>query len=140
MAGDARSGEIQVQASDPGPSTTVLLRQLTDDDSWWVIGAVSENITIDEPETGAEVSSPLTVSGTASAFEGTVDVQLRVDGTDEPILEGFVTGSGGPEPGPYSEIFEFTSPGETGGALVMLSLSPRDGSVVEASALRIFYS
>ena len=87
----------------------------------------------------AEVTSPLTVSGTALAFEGTVDVQLRADGNGEPIFEGFVTGSGGPEPGPYEETFEYTSPGETGGALVMFSLSSEDGSVIEASALRIFY-
>jgi hypothetical protein len=117
----------------------VFVRQLTDDDSWWILGAASGNITIDEPDALAEVTSPLTVSGTALAIEGTVDVQLRADGNGEPIFEGFVTGSGGPEPGPYSEVFEFTSPGETAGALVMLSLSSEDGSTLEASAMRIFY-
>lgn len=139
MAGDSRSGEVEIRSFDTGPATVVFLRQLTDDDSWWILGAASENITIDEPEALAEVTSPLTVSGTALAFEGTVDVQLRADGNGEPIFEGFVTGSGGPEPGPYSEVFEFTSPGETGGALVMLSLSSEDGSTLEASAMRIFY-
>ena len=139
MSGDSRSGEVEIRSVFTGPATVVFVRQLTDDDSWWVLGAVSENITIDEPEALAEVTSPLTVSGTALAFEGTVDVQLRADGNGEPIFEGFVTGSGGPEPGPYSETFEFTSPGESGGALVMLSRSAEDGSVLEASALRIFY-
>ena len=139
MAGDSRSGEVEIRSFDTGPATVVFVRQLTDDDSWWILGAASENITIDEPEALAEVTSPLTVSGTALAFEGTVDVQLRADGNGEPIFEGFVTGSGGPEPGPYSETFEFTSPGETGGALVMLSLSSEDGSTLEASAMRIFY-
>ena len=139
MAGDNRSGEVEIRSVDTGPATVVFVRQLTADDSWWILGAASENITIDEPEALAEVTSPLTVSGTALAFEGTVDVQLRADGNGEPIFEGFVTGSGGPEPGPYSETFEFTSPGETGGALVMLSLSSEDGSTLEASAMRIFY-
>lgn len=139
MAGDSRSGEVEIRSFDTGPATVVFVRQLTDDDSWWVLGAASENITIDEPEALAEVASPLTVSGTALAFEGTVDVQLRADGGGEPIFEGFVTGSGGPEPGPYTDTFEFTSPGETGGALVMLSLSAEDGSTLEASAMRIFY-
>ena len=139
MAGDSRSGEVEIRSFETGPATVVFVRQLTDDDSWWILGAASENITIDEPEALAEVTSPLTVSGTALAFEGTVDVQLRADGNGEPIFEGFVTGSGGPEPGPYSETFEFTSPGETGGALVMLSLSSEDGSTLEASAMRIFY-
>ncbi len=139
LSGDNRSGEVEVRAIETGPVTTVFVRQLTDDDDWWILGAASENITIDEPEALAEVTSPLTVSGTALAFEGTVDVELRADGNGEPIFEGFVTGSGGPEPGPYTETFEFTSPGEVGGALVMFSLSSEDGSVIEASALRIFY-
>lgn len=139
MAGDSRSGEVEIRSFGGGPATVVFVRQLTDDDSWWILGAASENITIDEPEAMAEVTSPLTVSGTALAFEGTVDVQLRADGNGEPIFEGFVTGSGGPEPGPYRETFEFTSPGEIGGALVMLSLSSEDGSTLEASAMRIFY-
>jgi hypothetical protein len=139
MAGDSRSGEVEIQAFTDGPVTVVFVRQLTDDDSWWILGAASENIVIDEPDALAEVASPLVVSGSALAFEGTVDVQLRADGNGEPIFEGFVTASGGPEPGPFSETFEFTTPDETGGALVMLSLSSEDGSVIEASALRIFY-
>ncbi len=139
MAGDNRSGEVEIRALETGPVTVVFVRQLTADDSWWILGAAGANITVDEPEAEAEVTSPLTVSGSASAFEGTVNVELRADGNGEPIFEGFVTGSGGAEPGPFRESFEFTSPGETGGALVMLSLSPKDGSVFEATALRIFY-
>jgi hypothetical protein len=138
-AGDNRSGEVSITAGNGTQTTAVLLRQLTDDDSWWVLGAVSENITIDEPAQGTVVSSPLTISGTASAFEGTVDVELRADGNGEPMYEGFVTGSGSPEPGPYEATIEFTSPGSQGGALVLVLRSPEDGSVVEASALRIFF-
>jgi hypothetical protein len=36
--GDARSGEVEVRAVDVGPPTRVLVRQLTDDDTWWVVG------------------------------------------------------------------------------------------------------
>ena len=139
LEGDATSGEVTVRASDPGPITTVFVRRLTDDD-WWIVGAVGENIMIDDPETGDTVESPLRVAGSAAAFEGTVAVELRADGNGEPIFEGFVTGSGGPIPGPFDETFEFASPGDTGGALVMLSRSPVDDSVVEASTIRIFYS
>jgi hypothetical protein len=117
----------------------VLVRQLTDDDSWWVLGAVAENITIDEPTRGSVLTDPFTLSGQASAFEGTVDVELRTDTNGEPIYEGFVTGSGTPEPGPYSATIEFDSPGQVGGALVMFSRSSDDGRVFEASALRVFF-
>ena len=139
QAGDSRSGEVEISAGNAALTTVVFVRQLTDDDSWWVLGAASENITVDEPTQGAVVSSPLTISGTASAFEGTVDVELRADGNGEPIYEGFVTGSGSPEPGPYEAVIEFTSPGSVGGALVLISRSPEDGSVIEAGALRIFF-
>jgi hypothetical protein len=36
--GDGRSGEVEVRAVDVGPPTRVLVRQLTDDDTWWVVG------------------------------------------------------------------------------------------------------
>jgi Immunoglobulin-like domain of bacterial spore germination len=139
QAGDSRSGEVEVTAGAIGPTTVVFVRQLTPDDTWWVLGAASQNITIEQPAQGEVVSSPLTISGTASAFEGTVDVELRADGNGEPIYEGFVTGSGSAEPGPFDATIEFTSPGPIGGALVLISRSPEDGRVVEASALRIFF-
>ncbi len=139
QAGDNRSGEVEVRAGAVGPWTVVFVRQLTADDSWWVLGAVSENIAVDQPEQGEVVESPLDISGSASAFEGTVDVELRADGNGEPIYVGFVTGSGAPERGPFSDTIDFTSPGAGGGALVLFSRSPEDGRVLEASALRIFY-
>ncbi len=138
MAGDSRSGEVEIRAIETGPATTVFLRQLSDDDTWWIIGAASENIVIDTPETGDEVTSPLTVSGTAAAFEGTVDVEFIADGNGEPILESFVTG-GAIDPAPFSSTFEFASPGQIGGALVLYTTSDELDATFEASVIRIFY-
>lgn len=140
QAGDARSGEVTIQARAIGPTTVVVVRQLTDDDSWWVLGAAAENITLDTPTQGTVVASPLALTGSASAFEGTVEVELRADDNGEPIATSFVTGSGGPEPGPFDGSVEFTSPGPVGGALVLISRSPEDGGpVIEATALRVFF-
>jgi hypothetical protein len=139
QAGDSRSGEVEIRTGAAQLSTTVFVRQLTADDSWWVLGAAAESIAIDEPEQGAVVESPLAISGTAAAFEGTVDVELRADGNGEPIHVGFVTGGGAPSRAPFSDTIEFTSPGAGGGALVLFSRSSEDGRVLEASALRIFY-
>ena len=58
----------------------------------------------------AEIDEPTDRVGNGLAFEGTVDVQLRADGNGEPIFEGFVTGSGGPNPGPYSEHLRVREP------------------------------
>jgi Immunoglobulin-like domain of bacterial spore germination len=65
-------------------------------------------IVVESPEPGASVSSPVTISGTASVFEGTV--QLRIlDADGEEIARAFTTASAGaPERGDFSEEVEFT--------------------------------
>lgn len=139
MQGDSRSGEVEIAAGEVGPATVVFVRQLTDDDTWWILGSAAENIVLEEPETGNVVESPLALVGEAVAFEGTVEVEIRADGNAEPIAVGFVTGSGGPEPGPFDDEIEFESPGPGGGALVLISRSSEDDSVLEAGSIRIFF-
>lgn len=139
LSGDSRSGEVEITPGAIGPTTVVFVRQLTDDDTWWILGSAAENIVLDEPETGDVVESPLPLVGEARAFEGTVEVEIRADGNAEPIEVGFVTGSGGPEPGPFDDEIEFVSPGTGGGSLVLISRSPEDGSVLEAGSIRIFF-
>lgn len=51
--------------------------------SWWVTGATSEDIVVDEPRPGATVGSPLVVTGRARGYEGNVNVYL-VDGGGTP--------------------------------------------------------
>jgi hypothetical protein len=130
---------VEIAPSATRPTTVVFVRQLTADESWWILGSATENIVLDEPDTGDVVESPLQLVGQARAFEGTVEVEIRADGDAEPIAVGFVTGSGGPEPGPFDDELEFVSPGSGGGALVLISRSPEDGSVLEAGSIRIFF-
>jgi hypothetical protein len=65
-------------------------------------------IVVDSPEPGASVSSPVAISGTASVFEGTV--QLRIlDADGEEIAGAFTTASAGaPGRGDFSKQLEFT--------------------------------
>lgn len=103
-AGDSRSGEVPVRPTATGPETTVLVRQLSDD-SWYVIGSVTSEITVDQPAAGATLADPQALAGSALAFEGTVQVRLvgyRSDGRSEDLGSTFVTGSGSPPPGPFS--------------------------------------
>ena len=76
-------------------------------DSGGDTGGDAAAIVVDSPEAGASVSSPVTISGTASVFEGTV--QLRIlDADGEEIARGFATASAGaPERGDFSEKLEF---------------------------------
>ena len=64
-------------------------------------------IVIEDPEPDAKISSPVTVSGTASVFEATV--QLRVlDAKGDVIASAFATATAGaPESGRFSKQVEF---------------------------------
>jgi phenylpyruvate tautomerase PptA (4-oxalocrotonate tautomerase family) len=136
-AGDSRSGEVEVRGFADGAPTTVLVRQL-EDDTWFVIGAVTDSIQLATPESGATISSPQPLVGMAYAFEGTVVVKLYVDGTQEAIADTFVTGRGDGVLGDFTGELEFTdTTGATHGVLILTSDSAEDGSPIEASAIRV---
>jgi hypothetical protein len=65
-------------------------------------------IVVASPEPGQSVSSPVAISGTASVFEGTL--QLRVlDANGNRVGSGFTTATAGaPERGKFSEQLQFT--------------------------------
>jgi hypothetical protein len=136
VQGDARSGEVEVRPVADGPATTVFVRQLAPGTSWWVLGAATADITVDVPGAGEEVSSPLTVQGSALAFEGNVGVEVRQDGQREPLGTGFVTG-GGDVARPFTGEISFSSPASEYGAVVFLTHSAQDGRVWEAAVVRV---
>jgi hypothetical protein len=135
--GDARSGEVDVRPSADGPVTTVLVRQVTGDDTWWVVGASTASIVLESPEVLASVTSPVALSGRSSAFEATVQVELRVDGRRPAHASGFVMGGGGIELEPFQGSLAFDPPVVGAGALVLFTDSAEDGSIREATVIRI---
>jgi hypothetical protein len=137
--GDSRSGEVPVRPADQGPITTVLVRQVTDDDTWWVIGAVNEHLQVTAPEAMAVVGPPLAIAGQSTAFEATFTAEVRDDGSIEPLVIEPVMGGSMGEMGPFSAELSFESPNEGGGALVLSTQSMEDGSTWEASVVRISF-
>jgi hypothetical protein len=78
-----------------------------DEDEDGGTGGDEAAIVVESPAPGASVSSPVTISGTASVFEGTVQLRIR-DGEGEEIASAFTTASAGaPERGDFSEEVEF---------------------------------
>ncbi len=138
MPGDSRSGEVEIRPQADGPATTVFVRQLGSDGTWWVIGSATSDITLDTPTAGDEITSPVALTGSALAFEGHVDVEVRQDGALEPIGTGFVTG-GGDVMRPFSGQVEFATPTAERGALVLLTTSAEDGRVWQAVVTRIAF-
>lgn len=135
--GDTRSGEIEVRPREDGPVTTVLVRQVASDDSWWVIGALTESIEVDEPAPQQAIDDPARVSGRARAFEGTVDVRILVDGSADPVGTGFVTGSGDGVLGPFEGDIRFDAAGGRWGVVVFSTASAEDGRIWEATVVRV---
>lgn len=137
-AGDNRSGEVEVRAERTGPATTVTVRRLGTDGSWWVIGATTENLTVTSPEAGEDISNPVTVTGSALAWEGNVEGEIRQDGTRAPLGTGVFTG-GGDVMRPFSGSISFSAPSQPHGALVLVTHSAEDGRVWQASVQRVAF-
>jgi len=125
-----------VRSTPTGPITTVLVRQLGTGSSWWVLGCGAEDITITTPAWDASVSSPVSLTGSSLAFEGTVQTQVRQDGASKPLGMGFVTG-GSTEKAPFFGTLDFATPTASHGAVVLQAISAKDGSVLEASVVRV---
>ncbi len=83
---------------------------------------------IDTPPAGAEVSSPLRITGTAAVFEGTF--QYRLEAADGTVLaEGFSTSENGVGWGDIDSTIRFDIGTRQEGALTVWERSARDGSV-----------
>jgi hypothetical protein len=139
MQGDTRSGEVDVRPVANGPVTTVFVRQLGTDGSWWALGSATADITVDVPSTGDAITSPVTVSGSARGFEGVVPVEVRQDGTRSPIGTGTVMG-GGDVPRPFTGQVSFSPPAADYGALVFLTNSGENGQVWAAAVMRVRFA
>ena len=138
--GDSRSGEVAVRASASAVATTILVRQLTSSNSWWVLGAVSPNIEVTSPSALMKVSSPVKLKGRSTAFEAVVNVEVRQDGSLNPLAHSTVMGGSMGAMGPYAGQMNFPAPSASSGAIVFRTLSAKDGHVVDASALRISFA
>jgi hypothetical protein len=136
--GDARSGEVPIQAKATGPVTTVLVRQLGD--SWWVLGASTPNIQLASPAASATISSPVRLQGSSTAFEATVNTEVRADDSTQPIGTGTVMGGANGQMGPFDGSVTFSRPSASAGALVLFTRSAEDGSITEATVVRVKFA
>lgn len=139
-AGDSRSGEVDVRPKPgAGPTTTVLVRQLTASDAWYVIGSASPNLRLTTPLAGATITSPVSLRGESTAFEATIQVGVREDGqTGEQYLgKTHTMGGSMGEMGPFSVSLQFEAAQQDLGAVVLWVYSAEDGAVSEATVTRI---
>jgi hypothetical protein len=133
-AGDARSGEIVVRPTADGPETVVLVRQL--DETWWILGAVAEDVALTSPAADDRLVSPVALAGTGRAPEGRIEVELWTDGADEPLAMASV-----PVGVEAAEAFEgslgFDQQPETADGALYLRIRGVDGEVLAATVVRV---
>lgn len=133
--GDSRSGEVAVTPYHGGPVTTVLVRQLTSSNAWWVLGASTHDITIQQPRALSTVGTTFVISGQSTAYEAVVNVSLWSDQVSTPVLRTTVMGGSMGVMGHFQKTLKVV--GHPGLAtLVMYVISAKDGSVVAASTAR----
>jgi hypothetical protein len=130
-------GRVVVRSQPDVPMTTTLnLEQAPGSGAWYLTSALADNI----PEVRWELSGgEASVSGTSTAFEGTVQLELRQDGMafGDSLGGTFATGGSMGEMGPFEATFGFRQPSEKAGALIVYTDSAKDGTVQEATAVRV---
>ena len=140
-AGDAQSGEVEVRPRDGSRLvTTVSVRRVSGEGSpWVVVSAAAGMVKLITPVALESIRSPVNVSGEASAFEGNVVAQVKEDGMGPGQFLGQepLTGGSGPDLEPYAGPVAFKAPTKTAGAVVVLTHSAEDGSVEQASVVRV---
>lgn len=137
--GDARSGEVPIRSMSGGPVTTVIVRQL-DGRNWWVLGAATPNLVLESPAPGAAITSPVTLRGRSTAFEAQIRTEIRQDGTAPPLGEGTAMGGSMGEMGPFTDVLSFTAPSAPRGAIILSTRSMKDGTIAEATVVRIAFA
>ena len=123
MAGDSRSGEMQVFSPGEVEGAELLergllgLRIIGPNDGWFVIAASSAGVAISLPETLDEVAAgPLVVTGEGRGFEGTIVVTAFTAGDADDVLDQVIAAGGAFETlEPFSATLDLSgaSPGDT---------------------------
>ena len=138
--GDLRSGEVIVKPTGSGPETTVTVRKLSPDNTWWVLAASAPNLELQSPSAMASITSPVTLSGRSTAFEGTVSIEIRQDGRLAPVGTDFVTGGANGQIGPFSKAISFPTPTASGGSIILKTFGTENNILWEATVVRVRFA
>ena len=82
----------------------------------------------------------VTVSGRSTAFEAVVNIEVRQDGTLTPLAATTAMGGSNGQMGPFSKAVAFAGPEAPRGAIVVKTISAKDGTTAEATVIRVLLS
>jgi hypothetical protein len=144
--GSAQDVDAVVQVKGPNPggmAVNVTLSRLEGNTSnmWVVIGVTSSNglLTINTPVKGDRLTSPTTITGTGSAFEGVIGQAFILDHLYATIGQAQVKGGSNGKT-PYTVTLPYTSAFQGGtqeGIVVVYMYSQADGSIATAAMQKV---
>lgn len=138
---------VQVTSPNPGGmAINVTLSRLEGNTSnlWVVIGVTSSNglLTITTPVKGDRLTSPTTITGTGSAFEGVIGRAFVLDHLSTPIGQAQVVGASNGKT-TYRTTIGYTSSfhgGTQEGIVAVYMYSQADGSIATAAMQKVMLS
>ncbi len=136
LGADGRA-TVEVRPRATGPVTTVDLVQHGSGAPWFVAGATTPNIVADPALASSTITSPVQLRGTSTAFEGTVDVAVRMRGSADSLATGFVTGGANGEFGPFEGELAYSGATGSEGVIVFSTINMEDGSLWEATVVPV---
>lgn len=143
VAGPAPNGEVTV-APEPGSplATTVQVSRFGGSEGpFAVVGARSANIRVDRPAALQVVGTTISLAGSSTAYEAQVDVEVREDGQGpgERLGRSFLMGGANGDLGPFASSITIERPTAAGGAVILSTESAEDGTVQEATVVRVAF-
>jgi hypothetical protein len=95
-------------------------------------------IVVDSPLCGTEVTSPVTVTGTASVFEAALVVVVKDSSGQELARANVLASEGAPGRGTFSADLTFSLPGGSeNGTIEAFNTSARDGSIINVFSVPV---
>lgn len=133
------SADVQVKSGLPGNgAVTVTLSRLAGNTSggiWEAVSVASQGLSITSPAPLSQFRSPIKVTGTGPAFEGTIGQVILLDEHYTKLGQATATGAVGMGQTTFSTTLSFQSTFPAGiqeGALVLSAPSQSDGSIAGA--------
>ncbi|HEV3227452.1 MAG TPA: Gmad2 immunoglobulin-like domain-containing protein, partial [Acidimicrobiales bacterium] len=99
--GTTMGSDVEIFPTDQAATRTVVHVEHRQG-GWVVLGADADEIKVDHPAPNDHLTSPLSISGQATAFEATIGLELRAYGSMTPAFKDITMGGANGQIGPFT--------------------------------------
>lgn len=131
---DELDGAVELRTTPDGPLTMVLVRQSQTDGSWWVAGANTGELGVEQPFEGDVVTGQIAVRGTTVDPSYQVDISYRANGSDQDLVVDAVLPADRAADGSFERSLPLDQVPTGPGTLTFMVFAP-DGHAVAVEAM-----